>query len=180
MSNLGLLSVILGLGVSMPQLYALTNPAGFARLARQFPRSIGWGYALMALGTAGFLWNLSLESVADFAPYKRWMYLGFSAVGLLSCIYVRDFLAVRGLALVLLLLAKLMVDTAHWADSLWRLVIVGWAYLLVIAGIWLTVSPWRLRDLINWAVANENRTRIIAVIRLIFGLFVTLLGFIVF
>ncbi|HRZ99931.1 MAG TPA: hypothetical protein P5055_04260 [Candidatus Paceibacterota bacterium] len=180
MSDLGLLSVVLGLGVSVPQLYALANPGGFARLARQFPRSLGWGYVLMALGTAGFLYNLSLESVADFAPYKRWMYLGFAAVGILSCLYVRDFLAVRGLAIVLLLLAKLMVDTAHWADSLWRLVIVVWAYALVLAGIWLTVSPWRMRDLINWAVATDNRTRILAVCRLVFGLFVALLGFTVF
>jgi len=27
--------------------------------------------------------------------------------------------------------------------------LVAWAYVLVVAGIWLTLSPWRLRDLLN-------------------------------
>jgi len=33
--------------------------------------------------------------------------------GILSCVFVRDFLAVRGLAVVMLLLGKLMVDTGR-------------------------------------------------------------------
>jgi hypothetical protein len=48
--------------------------------------------------------------------------------------------------------------------------------VLVIAGIWLTVSPWRLRDLLNWATANETRVRVGSAIRLAFGLFVAVLG----
>src|SRR5439155_22741864 len=85
------------------------------------------GYALMLLGTSWFLWNLNAENISDFAAYKRLMLIGFAAVGVATCIYVRDFLAVRGLAIVFLLLAKLMVDTARWADTGWRLVIVTWA-----------------------------------------------------
>jgi hypothetical protein len=48
--------------------------------------------------------------------------------------------------------------------------------VLVIAGMWFTISPWRLRDLLNWATANENRVRVGSTIRLAFGLFVALLG----
>jgi hypothetical protein len=175
-----MLSVVLGVGLSLPQIFALTNPAAFSRTARQFPRSLICGYVLMALGTGWFLWYLSLESVADFAPYKRSMYIGFALVGVLTCVYVRDFLAVRGLAVVMMLLAKLMVDTAHWADTAWRLVIVTWAYGLVVAGIWLTISPWRLRDAIEWTTASETRIRWTSGLRLAFGLFVVILGLTVF
>jgi len=87
---------------------------------------------------------------------------------------------VRGLAIVFLLLAKLMVDTARWADTEWRLVIVTWAYVLVVAGMWFTVSPWRLRDLLNWATATDARVRVGSGIRLAFGLFVAVLGLTVF
>src|SRR5207244_5436943 len=124
---------------------------------RKFPRSEPWGYALMLLGTVWFLWNLNGENISDFAAYKKAMLIGFAAVGVATCIYVRDFLAVRGLAVVFLLLAKLMVDTARWEDTGWRLVIVTWAYVLVIAGMWFTVSPWRLRDLLNWGTATDQR-----------------------
>jgi hypothetical protein len=180
MSKLGILSVALGLGVSAVQVFALLKPEAFGKAVRQFPRSLAWGYLLMALGTGWFLYNLSLESVADFAPYKRLMYIGFALVGLLTCIYVQDFLAVRGLAIVLLLLGKLMVDTARWVETPWRLVIVTWAYILVIGGIWLTISPWRLRDMINWTTATRGRIGWTSAARLVFGLFVVLLGITVF
>jgi hypothetical protein len=134
----------------------------------------------MMLGTVWFLWNLQLENISDFAAYKKVMLIGFGAVGVATCIYVRDFLAVRGLAIVFLLLAKLMVDTARWEETEWRLVIVSWAYLLIVAGMWFTVSPWRLRDLLTWGTATDNRIRIGCGMRLAFGVFVVILGLIVF
>jgi hypothetical protein len=69
-----------------------------------------------------------------------------------------------------------MVDAERWASSDWRLVIAVWAYVLVVAGMWFTVSPWRLRDLLYWATANEKRIRIGSAMRAAFGLFVFVLG----
>jgi len=178
--RLSILAIVLGLGVGLPQIYGLRNPAAFAAAARKFPRSLAWGYALMALGTVWFLYYLQTESAADFAAYKGAMSVGFAAIGLGTCIFVKDFLAVRGLAVVFLLLAKLMTDTARWVDTEWRLVIMVWAYVLVVAGMWFTISPWRLRDLLNWGTASEKRVRIGCAIRLAFGLFVVALGLTVF
>ena len=95
---------------------------------------------------------------------------------------MQDFLAVRGLAVVLLLLAKLMVDTGRpdLAQTHWVLVIQTWAYVLVVAGMWLTISPWRLRDLLDWGTANEKRIKVGCGLRLAFGLFVAVLGLTVF
>jgi hypothetical protein len=178
--KLSVLAVVLGLGVAVPQFYGLVNPARFRESARRFPRSKGWGYSLMSLGTLWFLWNLHQETISDFAPYKPMMFVGFGLLGLLTCLYVSDFLAVRGLAIVLMLLAKLTLDSARWADTEWRLVLVVWAYAWVIAGIWFTVSPWRLRDLIQWATVSERRVRLASGVRLAFGLFVAILGLTVF
>ena len=103
-------------------------------------------------------------------------------VGLLTCIFVQDFLAVRGLAVVLLLLGKLMVDTGrpHLGQSSFVLVIQVWAYVLIIAGMWFTITPWKFRDLIEFATANENRIRIGSAVRLAFALFIVALGLTVF
>ncbi len=178
--NLSTLAVLLGLGFAVPQIYGVMQPAAFAANVRKFPRSLPIGVALMLLGTVWFVWNLNEESISDFAVYKPILLAGFAGVGIASCFFVQDFLAVRGLAVVLLLLAKLMVDTARWAESDWRLVVVSWAYVLVVAGIWFTLYPWHLRDLLNWATANEKRTRMLSAVRLAFGLFVAVLGFTVF
>jgi len=176
--KLSLLSILLGLGVSVPQIYGLTKPVQFAAAARKFPRNLPVGILLMLLGTAWFLWNVNNEPIADFSAYKKPMMAVFAAVGVLACIFVQDFLAVRGLAVLMLLLAKLMVDTArpHLGETPWVYVIQIWAYLLVIAGIWFTITPWRLRDLVNFATANETIVRIGSGIRLAFAVFVMILG----
>ena len=179
-TNTSVLAVTLGLGLGLPQIYGLVKPAAFGAAIRQFPRSLPWGYALMLLGTLWFVWNVKLENNGDFASFKPAMMVGFLATGVAVCIFVTDFLAVRGLAIVFMCLGKLMVETVRWLDTDWRLVITGWAYVLVIAGIWFTVSPWRLRDLLNWATTNDTRIRIGSFLRLAFGLFVALLGVTVF
>ena len=122
----------------------------------------------MLLGTAWFIWNVNTEPVADFQPIKSAMMIAFAAVGILSCFFVQDFLAVRGLAVVFLLLAKAMVDTGrpHLGPNPWVLVIQAWAYILVVAGIWFTVTPWKLRDFLNWMTATAPRIKIGSAIRL--------------
>jgi hypothetical protein len=178
--KLSTLAVILGLLVMAPNVYGLLKPANFGALARKLPRSTSLGYGLMLLGTTWFIYYVKIENVADFEPLKPYLYGLFIAVGIGSCLFIPDFLAVRGLAVVMLLLAKLMVDTARWADSDWRLVIITWAYVLAFAGMWFTISPWRMRDLVNWATANEKRVRIGSGVRAAFGLLVLVLGITVF
>jgi hypothetical protein len=180
--KLSVLSIFLGLGFGLPQIYGLLKPAAFAAALRRFPRSLPWGYALMLLGTLWFLYNLSQESIADFAAYKNILFGGFAAVGILSCIFVRDFLAVRGLAVVLLLLAKLMVDTGrpYITQTSLVLVIQVWAYVLVAAGIWFTISPWRYRDILEWGTASESRVKVGCAARLALGMFVAILGLVKF
>jgi hypothetical protein len=166
--KLSLLTILLGVGMGLPQVYGLVQPARLASAARKFPRNLPAGIFLMLLGTAWFLWNVNREPIADFSVFKPYMLAAFAAVGILSCIFIRDFLAVRGLAVVLLMLGKLMVDTGrpHLGESNWVLVIQTWAYLFIVAGIWFTVTPWKLRDFLNWATATEWRVRIGCLIRL--------------
>ena len=180
--SLSTLCVVLGLAMGLSQLYGLLRPQAFAAAVRKFPRSLAWGWALMLLATAWFLYNLSQEAISDFASWKEYLYAGFAGIGIGACIFVHDFLAVRGLAVLLLLLARLMVDSGrpYLGHTSWALVIQVWAYVLVIAGMWLTVSPWRLRDLLNYATANEKRIKTGCAARLGFGLLVLALGLTVF
>src|SRR5438128_6433987 len=180
--NLSTLAVVLGLALGLPQIYGIVKPTAFASAVRSFSRSITWGYTLMLLATGWFLWNLSQESISDFAAYKTPLMLFFAAVGVATCIFVQDFLAVRGLAVLLLLVAKLMVDTGRPALTAthWVLVFQTWAYVLVVAGIWFTISPWRLRDFLEWGTANEKRIKVGCGVRLAFGIFIAALGLTVF
>jgi hypothetical protein len=178
--KLSTLSIALGLSFAALNLFALLSPARFAAAARKFPRSVPVGCVLTLAGTAWFMWNVSHEPLADFESLKPFLFTLFVGVGLGTCFFVQDFLAVRGLSVLFLLLGKLMVDAERWAISEWRLVIAVWAYALVLAGMWFTISPWRLRDLLQWGTANVTRIRVTSAIRLAFALFVAALGFTVF
>ncbi len=180
--SLANLSILLGLGYLLPQIYGLIRPADFGNQLQKFPRSTAWGVCLVALATLWFLSvvNQTQKEVSDFAAFKNAMFLGFSCLGIAVCIYLRDFLAVRGYAVLLLLLAKLMVETARWHDSQWRLVIITWAYLWVLGGVWFTISPWRVRDIIRWKTANLFRLRLLCSLRSAFALLLISLGLFVF
>jgi hypothetical protein len=178
--KLWVLAIVLGLVAALPGVYGVVEPTAFAAKARRFPRYTPAGYVLMILGTAWFLWYLQQESISDFAAFKPFLFALFAAVGIGACLFVKDFLPVRGLAVLYLLAAKLMVDTARWVETEWRLVITTWAYVLVLLGMWFTISPWRLRDILNWSTANANRTRLLSGMRLAFGIFVVILGLTVY
>lgn len=178
--NLSTLATSLGLAYALPHVWGVLKPASFAAAARKFPRYTPIGFVLTIAATVWFLYYLSLETVSDFSSMKPFLYMLFAAVGLGTCIFVRDFLPVRGLAVLLLLFAKLITDSARMVETDWRLVLVTWAYVWVFAGMWLTISPWRLRDLIEWSTASEQRTRMVSAMRMTFGLFVMALGLTVF
>lgn len=180
--QLSTVAIVFGSIVAAINLFGVLKPKEFGAALRQFPRNLTLGYFLVLLGTGWFVWNLKQESISDFESLKPILYMLFIAVGVGTCIFVKDFLAVRGFAIVILLIAKLMVDAGRprLGETPWVLVIQLSAYVLVVAGIWFTISPWRMRDLLNWMSANESRIRVGSGVRLVFGLFVASLGLMVF
>jgi uncharacterized membrane protein YwzB len=170
----------MGLFVALVNLAGLLAPDKITGIARKFPRNTIIGYALMIIGTLWFLYNVSIESLADFESMKKFLNMLFIAIAIGTCVFVRDFLAVRGLAIILLLFGKLIVDSARWVDSDWRLVMVVWAYIMIVVGMWLTISPWRMRDWIAYDTATPQRLRIFSAARFAFGILVAILGFVVF
>ena len=178
--KLSTLATGLGLVFALLNIHGLLKPADFAAAARRFPRHTKMGWVLTLAATAAFLYYVSLETVAEFTAMKPFLFLLFAGVGLGTCIFVQDFLAVRGLAALMLILAKLVTDNARMVETDWRLVMVTWAYVWVFFGMWLTISPWRLRNMIAWATESEQRTRLLSGVRVAFGLFILVLGLTVF
>ncbi len=100
--KLSTLAVLLGLlGVAL-NAYGVLKPAAFGAAARKFPRYTPVGYPLMLAATAWFIWYVNQEPIADFAAMKPYLCAFFAAVGVGACVFVQDFLPVRGLAVLLL------------------------------------------------------------------------------
>lgn len=174
--NLSKFSILLGVGLAIPQVWALMKPAECAASLKKFHRSETWGYVLMAIGAAWFLFNLNKEAIAEFATYKKLMLVGFGSIALLSCLFVQDYLAVRGLCICMLMLAWYTLSLTRWAESQWRLLLVVGAYMWVVTSMWWMVSPWRLRDILGWIAAKPERLKAVAGTRLAFAVVLVVLG----
>jgi multisubunit Na+/H+ antiporter MnhG subunit len=178
--SLANLSLALGALMVITAVFGLVKTEGAMDWAKNFPRNETAGWTLMLAGMAWFLWVLKSETLADFEKFRMLFKVFIVATGVGACFFLKDFLAVRGLAVVLLLLAKLIVDTARWHESEWRLVLVVLAYALVIKAMWFTVAPWRMRDILDWATASERRFKMLCGVRLAFAVLLVVLGLTIF
>ena len=59
-----------------------------------------------------------------------------------------------------MLFTTVMTDAARWHDSSWRLVVVIVAYIMVILGIWLMLSPYKFRVWTSSLTKSPGRARI--------------------
>ena len=149
----GLLLVLLGVPL-------LLNHSGYAAVLRGFPRSTGAAYVFFGAGAAWFLYAIWHLSPADFGEYRHYLFAGFLVVAILSFKCVPDFLAVRGLATVILMGAMPLLDAAYMEyGKPQRLLMVSFVYVALSAAIWLGAQPWRLRDFFAWLFAQPGRAR---------------------
>jgi hypothetical protein len=178
--TLSQLAILLGIGIAIPQIWAVMKPVEAGAALRKFPRSEGWGYLLMAIGAGWFLYRLNQEAIAEFAAYKTYMLLGFGAVAVAACFFVQDFLAVRGMCITMLMLSGFVLSKTRFVDTPWRLVLVVIAYMWIVAAMWWMISPWRFRDIVQWMTATPEKTRKLAFVRLAVAALVIVLGLTVY
>jgi hypothetical protein len=97
--------------------------------------------------------------------------IGFAVLAVLSFIYAPDFLAVRGLAVVMLLAAEPLLAAAYmeWSHPQ-RLLMVTAVYIGLAAAIYLAAYPFKLRDFFGWLFASPGRPRLLGAIVLAYGL----------
>jgi hypothetical protein len=149
----GLLLLALGVPLAL-------GHSGFAAALKAFPRSTAAAYVFFGAGAAWFLYEIWHLSPADFGEYRTWLFVGFLAVAVLAFKCVPDFLAVRGLATLILMGAMPLLDAGFMNFEHTRIVLYKIAvYLAIAAAIWLGAQPWRLRDFLGWLFVRPARAR---------------------
>lgn len=178
MSFLSLSTVawILGAAIVVLRLPGVVWPDLYARILRRFPRHLGAGAVLAALAAAWIAWHLYHGVTGTWAWFRPYA-LAAVPVGYVVCLrYLDEYLAVRAMAVLFLLVAKPLTDAARWHESPLSLVVTVIAYLMAVAGMILVVSPYRLRDSIEWATRTRGRTRWISAAGTAVGIAVCLLA----
>ena len=134
---------------------------------KAFPRNPFAAKILMGAAALWFVFNISQLGEADFGNHSGKIMAVFAVGALLSFTYVPDFLAVRGLAGLILLGGALILDTAYmqW-DHPQRLFMVAVTYIAIAKAIYLGGCPYKLRDWLNWVYAKAGRAKILGALNL--------------
>ncbi len=167
----GLLLFALGLAL-------FSNHSIVTSTLKGFPRSNTATVLLFGSAALWFLYNIWHLSMADFGEFRVLLFIFFAIIALLSFVYVPDFLAVRGLASLVLLAAGPVLASAYMQYELpQRLVLVSLVYALVLAALWLGAQPWRMRDFIEWLFRGSGRGRVVGACTAVYGLVLVALAF---
>jgi hypothetical protein len=173
----GLLLLALG------SLFLIGNSAITATF-KALPRSQNAAYLFFGVGAVWFLFNTWNLSEADFGEYHVLLTVGFAAVAALSFKLVPDFLAVRGLCVLVLLSASPLLHAGYmdWNyGDIWdggRIYFYKVAvYVAIALAIYLGASPFRLRDFFEWLYRTPVRGRILGGVLAAYGLLLVVVSF---
>jgi hypothetical protein len=149
----GLLLIALGIPL-------LLATAGMGAVLKSFPRSPTAAGICFGAGAIWFLYNIWNLSAADFGDYRTPLFFAFLVIAVLAFKCVPDFLAVRGVCVIVLLGAMPLLDSAYMQYGIpRRLFLVSLVYVGIALSLWLGAQPYRLRDFFGWLFARPGRAR---------------------
>ncbi|MES2996925.1 MAG: hypothetical protein V4733_08955 [Verrucomicrobiota bacterium] len=180
--------LVLGLFLVVAHALMLVKPATAQSFFKTFPRNTTWGQILLGLGLAWF-WLLiappgtgTLSALAmdlgDFNNLKPLLRIIVPVAMVLVTISVRDFLAVRALGLLGLMLAAPFLDAAFLKDPQSRLLIPIYIYAMLTASLFLVGMPYLFRDAVTWVTAESKRWTALATGGLLYGAAILICAFV--
>ncbi len=174
--ELKLIAIVLGVLSTIGGMVGLLRPILIQRFAELFPRSVVPAWILTAL----CCWLGAKEALAMnmgfLDAYKPYIYAIAPAVFVASLVYMKELLAPRALGGFLLLLAVPILQAARWHPSPMRLVVVVLAYLWIVYGLVLLLSPWWFRKSYRPFLENAALFKAAAMGKTAFGIVLLLLG----
>ncbi|HTZ20520.1 MAG TPA: hypothetical protein VMC06_06535 [Opitutaceae bacterium] len=144
---------------------------------KSFPRSTNATVVFFGGASGWFLYQVWNLSPADFGEYHVPLFFGFAAVAALSFWCVPDFLAVRGLAALVLLAAMPLLEAGYmnYQPQVYPLKI--FVYLCIALAIWIGATPYRLRDFFEWMFRTSSRPRVVGSALLGYGVLLGIMAF---
>lgn len=157
----------------------LFKPAASQDFLKRFPRNQFLGQILLGIGLCWFwlliappgmgkLSALAME-LGEFNGVKPLLRILVPVSIFLVSFSIRDFLAVRALGLVGLMVASPLLEAAFLEDPSSRLLVPIYAYALLTASLFWVGMPYLFRDAVTWITAKQSRWTIACTAGLAYG-----------
>lgn len=181
--SLQTVGIIVALYLLVTHLWMLLKPAQSQAFLGGAHRNDVAGYVTMAIGMlwfwlivgpdgGGVLGKITMdlgESPGGFNGLKPWLRLLIPIVLVGLCMFVKEYLFVRGLGLTMLMAAAPILGAAFQKDPTSRLLLVIFAYALIMKGLFFVGLPYMFRDAVTWARKSEGRWKACALGGVVYG-----------
>ena len=163
LKTVGLAVGIMGLACGS---FGLLLPVTTRKLLTRFPRNRVAGWVLTAVVLGWAFWLLyNATFLAGLPLLKKAVFIVAPVSYFLIVIFLDELLAARTFGGLLLLLPQLLLNaTFPHNQSEWRFVLTSLAYLWVIAGIVLLLSPYYFRRAVELLAGNDARCRVVSAV----------------
>jgi hypothetical protein len=172
--------LILGIWLVASHTLMILKPQPVQAWLKKFPRNATLGQIILGIGLAWFwlliapdgLGKLSAlrMDLGEFNGAKPILRLLVPAALFAVSVSVRDFLAVRALGLLGLMIASPLLESAFLKDPQSRLLIPIFAYALLTVSMFLVGMPYLFRDAISWITADQKRWHALSAAGLAYGI----------
>ena len=137
-----------------------------------------WFWLLIAPKDMGWISAITMD-IGEFNVVKPWLRYLVPIAFLGMVVYVKEFLFVRALGVITLMVTGPLLEASFNKDPGTRLLVPLFSYILLTKGLFWVGMPFTFRDLVTWGTANDKRWRNLAYGGLAYGA-VTLLCAILF
>ena len=145
------------------------------------PRSFTWGAVLMAIamfwvwllvipGEERGFYNFLSMPLSDFNSLKVYFVILIPIVAYIMITQVREFLAVRAIGLLLLLIATPILKSCFQDWPTGKILLTIYAYAIIIIGMFFVGKPYLFRDLLNKAKESNLLWMTGSVLGLLYGI----------
>lgn len=149
--------IVVALGLLASHLWAMKNAAKTQAFFKAFPRNYSWGVILLIIDTIWSVFALSNMDMGEFFNMRRTFIMVTIGGSIAVMIYVKEFLAVRALGALMLLVAGPVLTAAFLQPQMSRLLLPILAYVWIIVGMYFIGMPFLMRDWVNWLLAKPQR-----------------------
>ena len=115
------------------------------------------GITVFLIPATWFMFKLTQLGEADFGQYKNWLLLlfGFTFVG--CCIYWRDFLIIRGLAMLTIMSIDALFKISYMSEAIVSPAISLLFYICIIIALYCGCYPYCIRNILPKAFCKNSR-----------------------
>jgi hypothetical protein len=161
--------IVVGIALLFGHIFALVQKQKVQDFLKAFPRSYKWGVILLSIDLVWGMMCLSNMDMGEFFNLRKWFLIIVPVSFVLVLVYVQEFLAVRALGSLMLLIGGIVLQAAFLQPQMSRLLLPVIAYVWIIAGMYFVGMPFLMRDWVNWVTGNDGRWKLATLGGVVYG-----------